>query len=128
MKALADAIWTLWDNNAPLKAALPRLYSMQAPPESTMPYGVFWRVSEYSDRTFADLSDETTVQFDVFVNEWTLDNVFDIETKHKTAFDGAALVVAGRTHIVMLWEFTEGPIREDECWHTILQYRVRVQE
>lgn len=128
MKPLADAIWSEWDGDAPLKAAMPALFFTEAPPEQAMPYGVFWRVDGMPDRTFTSTSDETTIQFDVYVNEWDATTVFAIEPLLVAVYDEAALTVAGHTFIVMLHELTEGPVREDECWHLIVQFGVRVKQ
>lgn len=129
MKEHFDAVWDEWNTRCPaLKAAMPALYFVEARDNATMPYGVFWTVTETPERTFANTYDGTTFQFDVYTNLWLADSIMDIDTKLKACYDRKALTVAAHNHIVMLWQFNEGPTREDDCWHLIQQYYSEVQQ
>lgn len=128
MKEHFDGIWAEWNGDGILKAVLPRFYMREAPANAAMPYGVFWRVTEGPDRTFGVTTyDQTRWQVDAYANEWDATVILDIDTKLRACFDRCVLTVAGYLPIVMLWEFTEGPLREDDCWHLVQQYYSEVR-
>ncbi len=129
MKAHFDAVYSEWAGHVALSAALPRLYMGEAPdaPKPPMPYGVFWTVTEAPEMTFANNYDGAVFQFDAYTNEWNADAIMEIDTQLKDCFHRTALTVAAHNHIVMLLQLTEGPNREDDCWHLVQQYYSEVQ-
>ena len=66
MTDIFEGIYSLWNNDATLKAALPRLYAIQAPDRATYPYGVFFVVTSRPDYTFERSYEHLLMQFSIY--------------------------------------------------------------
>ena len=126
MKAVYDAIWGEWDAHAGLKAVMPALYMTEAPAGATMPYGVYWPVSEIRLDTFNTNSEEYLIQIDSYANAWNATGILAIQLQVHDCFDWCALTVAAWNHIYMK-RVSSTLQREDDCWHAIDTYQLEVQ-
>ncbi len=66
MTDIFEGIYSLWSNDATLKADLPRLYAVQAPDRAAYPYGVFFIITSSPDFTFTRSYEHLIVQFSIY--------------------------------------------------------------
>lgn len=126
MKEVFDGIYDEWFAHGALRGVLPRFYFTEAPPKSTLPYGVYWQVTQIRTDTFNTNSEEYSIQIDSYDNHWDATDILAIQAQVHACFDWCVLVVAGWNPIYMMRELTD-LVREEDCWHGIDQYRIEVQ-
>ena len=125
MKVLFQAIYNKWDADAALKAAMPGLYNTAAPQDTDMPYGVFLLLSQDPDDTFNTDQEVSTIQFSIFDDNSSPENVCDIYELLKACFDDCVLAAAGYTSVEMTRLPGASLFRDPEmAWHYLVEYRV----
>ncbi len=125
MKVVFDGIKDEYDAFGALVAVLPTLDFGEAATGRTMPYGVYWQVTQIPEWTFNEESEIYTIQIDSYDNSWDATDIMAIQLQVHACFDWCALAVLGYSHIYMMRELTD-LVREEDCWHGIDQYRIRV--
>ena len=126
MQVVFVGIFDKWAAHGGLVAVMPRFYLKEAPPGATMPYGVYWPVSEIRLDTFNTNSEEYLVQIDSYDEGFDATGIMAIQAQVHACFDWCALAVAGWNHIFMKRVLTDMQ-REDDCWHGIDTYQLEVQ-
>lgn len=91
MTEIFTGLKALWNADATLKAALPRLYSTQAPPRATMPYGVMSLVGSIPDYSFDYAYDHPFIQFACYADDTA--EIQDIHDKLIDVYEHA--IIAG---------------------------------
>ena len=131
MKALFTGIYTLFNAANTFKTAVGgQLYLHEAPQDTaTYPYSVYTLISELSDWTFTELTEESLIQFSIFSENKSAGEVTDAYTKMKTLFDDAALSVVGFDEVFMHREFSRllrDPVTN--TWHCSADYRILLEK
>jgi len=129
MIAVLKGIIDKFDGNAALKAAVTGLYLNDAPQEITFPYIVYFLISTTPQDTFNTYSEDITIQFSIFSNTRSTEEVNNIFELLKTCYDYATLAVTGYSHIEMRRQ-ESNLLREpdDAAWHYQCDYRVLIQK
>ena len=101
-------------------------YYDQAPPDTTMPYITYFVVDDGKRRTFAKAKtfQDTLIQFSIFDDRSSVENVETIYSDLDLAFDRAVLTYVDKTAIGCAEESKIGPRRLEDCWMTAVTYRI----
>lgn len=129
MKELFAAIYTQFNATNDLKTALGgRMYPYEAPQNVTFPYCVYSMVSDMHEQDFSDDHEYIDVQFSLFSEENSLEQVGTLYGYLKELFDNQTLTVSGYDHLT----FTRGLsqlIKDVEMgtWHYVVEYEVLLE-
>jgi len=123
MTDIFEGIKTLWNANATLKAALPRIYSTKAPPRADMPYCVVTLVGSRPDFTFDWAYDHCFFQFSIFADDTAEAN--DIHDKFIVVFDNATITDDDSKKYKMIRRMERLlPDETDEAFMFIIEYEI----
>ena len=131
MKALFTGIYTLFDAANTFKTAMGgQLYLHEAPQDTaTFPYCVYSLISNISDWTFTESTEEALVQFSIYSENRSATEVTEAYTKMKALFDDANLSVVGFDEVFMHRELSQllrDPI--SNTWHCMAEYRILLEK
>lgn len=102
------------------------LYNTKADDEAVFPYGTFSLVSDIPEWTFDENFENCIIQFALFSEDDTCDEVLDAAVALKAAFDFFDLVVAD--HItVSLTRMVSNLTRIEKVWRYNVSYRILLQ-
>ncbi len=124
MNALFKAITTKFKTTNDLNTALGgRMYPHEAVQGATFPYGVYFMISDFSDRDFTDEHEHISVQFSVFSEDDSVGPVGILRDKLTALFDDVSLTVTGYTSLYFKRVGTV-LIRDEEMatWHYAVDY------
>ena len=128
MKELTKAIKTRFDA---IVTTASRLYDTVANQNATFPYVVVSYISDVEDQTFTEYFEDCLVQFAVYDEDPSSENVLDIFEELKTAFDRHTLTVENYSTIIMYREGGANKTRYEEqgkkIWQLTCTYRVLLQ-
>ncbi len=118
--------------SATLKAAIPRMYLIEAPQEKieqrgAYPYCVVIPIVSDKEYTFTEAADNLQVQFSIYDDDDTVATINDAADKLKAVFDFASITVTGYNHICMQQEYSE-LMHEDKYWHQVIVYNLIIQK
>ena len=122
---LFDAIYNRY-LATPFAAEITALYNTEAPEEAVMPYGTFSLPSDVQAWTFTETSEKCIVQFNLFSETPTCDEILDAAVALKAAFDFFPLVVVGFTTVSM----TRGVaslFKVKKRWQYNVIYKIEIQ-
>ena len=93
-----------------------RFYLNHAPQGATLPFIVYWSVSDIADMDFGEEQEDFTIQFDIFSQNNSATEAGTILGNLKSLFDNCSLTVTGWRHITFSRQntypnndFTESP-------------------
>jgi hypothetical protein len=130
MNALMAAITAKFKTTNSLNTALGgRMYPFQAPQEPTFPYGIYFIVSGDPDRNFSDKHEYINVQFSLFSEEDSVEQVGTLYDKTIALFDDVLLTVTGYT-MLKFERINYLLIRDEEMatWHYVVEYDVLLEK
>jgi len=119
MNALFTAISTRWT----AAMAGRTLYNTEAMEEATFPYATVTLVSDTADWDFSDDFEDCLIQFNLFSETPTCEEVGLTFAALKAAFDKHDLVIAGG-ETISLERLPANLIRVDGVWQYIVTYRI----
>lgn len=90
MTGIFTGIKTLWTANGALVAALPRIYSTQAPPRAAMPFGVVSLIGSSPDYTFQRAYEHPFIQFACYADDTA--EIHDIHDKLIAVYEHAIII------------------------------------
>ena len=90
-----------------------RLYDTRAPQNPTLPYAVYFIVSNVPDRTFSEDMADILVQFSIFSGASAQTEILDIGAKLIAVYDKAVLSASGSKQIFMELANGEGEVTDD---------------
>lgn len=106
-----------------------RFYLEHAPQDVDWPYIVYNLVNDANDWTFSENYEDCAIQFNLFSEAASADEVGDMFTHLKTCFDDCALTVAAYTHLYMqrgeLASLRWDP--DAKHWHYVIEYNILIQ-
>ena len=131
-KYIWKAILDKYKASATLKAAIPRMYLIEAPQEKieqrgAYPYAVVFPVTAVKDYTFTEAADDLQVQFSIYDDSSGVATINDAADALKAVFDFSSLTVTGYNHICMMQEYSE-LMRIDGYWHQVVTYNLIIQK
>ena len=105
-----------------------KLYLTEAPQETTYPYATYNLIANDYDWMF-DPSDfeEFLIQFSIFDDNSSADNITTYYENLKTLYDWSLPVITGYNVVHFIREFAE-LLRLDDVWHYVIQYRILVEK
>jgi len=123
MNALFTAIRTRWT------AAMGgrTLYNTEAIGEATYPYTTVKIVGNTTDDTFTEDIEEYLIQFDMFSDTSTCEELGIAFEVLKTAFDKHPLAIVGYT-VIRMDRGNANIIRIEKKWHYVVTYRIKIQK
>jgi hypothetical protein len=127
MKELFAAIKTRFDVANDFNTAIGgRLYLQNAPQGATLPYAVYFLISNPVDYNFTSVFDNPQIQFSLFSEADENAEILDMHQKLKAHFDDCVLTVSGHDFIKMERQFDLGPSKdpEFEVWNFPVQYEI----
>lgn len=130
MKALASSITTYFNIANSLKTSLSgQMYPHEASESATYPYGVYYIISEFHDEDFTDAHENITVQFSVFSDDHSPEEILTLSEQLKSLFDDAALAVTGY-RLIRFHRESAQLIRDEErkTWSAIIDYDVILEK
>jgi len=134
VKALFNAIYSKWNSSVKdsVSGITCKLYNTEANPDASYPYCVMTIVSDVENGTLTEVIEDNLIQFAVYDDSSTAENVLDIFEAVKSAFDFEDLTVTGYKSIgtdrvggANLTKITE---EGSNYWQLICQYRIRIEE
>ncbi len=130
MKVLFDAIMTKYNASTVLKAAnTGGLYRERVPQKVRFPFMVMHHLDGRPKDTFSAYIENYTIQFNIYDNNTSDDNVDAIFSALSTAFDYCALTITGYTHVVMRRVFSNSFYDEEaKTWQYVVQYEIEMQK
>jgi hypothetical protein len=129
MKALLTAITTHFNTTNSLKTALSgQMYPHGAKQGASYPYGAYFIISEFVDQDFSDEHESVNVQFSIFSDEESANEILNLYEYLKALFDNQKLSVSGYTTL----EFTRyaGHLIKDielDVWQYNVDYDVLLE-
>ncbi len=127
MQVLFQAIYSKFDGNAALKAAVTGMYLTEAPQGTAYPYIVYHKISGRPDYTFTEDMENTLIQFNIYDSNSSSATINDIFEKLKTCYDWCSLTVTDWDSIYMRRELDD-LTRENDIWRYLVQYRLEIQQ
>lgn len=136
MKELAAAIMTYYKTD-PLSSALSQLYLGTAPNDATFPYGTFNFISNIQDITFTERFEMLLVQFDIYSNDSSSEEIFNLYNLLKgdenlgTGFDFAEFPLNGYVIVYFSREsaiLNKWYVNNEWNWHYSVTYRVLLEK
>jgi len=127
MKELFTGIYSKYNGNEALKAAITGFYFTEAPQDAAMPYVVYNLVSNVPDWTYTEDMENSLIQFSIFDDHSSSTTINDIYEKLTALFDWCVLTIEGYSHIYMKREFNI-LTRGNDIWKYVIQYRNEVQK
>ena len=127
MQVLFTGIYSKFNGNAALKAAVTGMYFNKAIQTAIMPYIVYHKISGRPDYTFTEDMENTLIQFNIYDSNSSSVTVNDIFEKLKTCYDWCPLTVTGWDSIYMKREFDD-LTQENDVWRYLVQYRLEIQK
>jgi len=127
MKAIKQAIYSKYDGDTDLEAALTNGLFFQDAEGVDFPYGVFHMISIVPGRTFTEKMENCLFQFNLYsdnASDSEIDNMFQ---KLKACYDDAHLAVPGYYDIYLDREFSEC-FRVDDIWQYSTRYRCELEK
>jgi len=125
MKALFRGIYTAFDNNEALKAALTGgLHKVKAKQGAVCPYAVFTMVDRVPANTLDETYEEFMVQFNIFSESDTADAVCDLFELLDAVYENGTLTVDGYTFNYMRRRLSVMPPSDVEG---VFQYTARYE-
>ena len=97
----------------------------EAPPEAKMPYITFSIVSHTPINDFCTNLNKTFIQMDIWDKNRDLNNMALLEGYVNDTFNRVELpFTASSDSIGCILAGEVGPMKEDDCWHKINEYRI----
>ena len=127
MKELFTGIYSKYNGNEALKAAITGFYFTEAPQDAAMPYVVYNLVSNVPDWTYTEDMENSLIQFSIFDDHSSSTTINDIYEKLTALFDWCVLTIEGYSHIYMKREFNI-LTRGNDIWKCVIQYRNEIQK
>ena len=103
------------------------LYNTQAPQDTDYPYAVFYLISDIPHWTFDGTMENSLIQFTIYDDNASVENVCSLFTKLKTLYDFTTLTMTDYNSIYMKREFSSLEKSED-VWQYVVQYRTEIEE
>lgn len=128
MNVLFEAIYDKFDLDAALKAAVTDLYNSNAPQDTDFPYIVFFLITDDPQWTFNTEMEDTEIQFNIYDENPSVENVGDIFELLKNCFDDAVLTITGYTNIIMQRKIASLDKTPEDAWQYVVTYRVFIQK
>ena len=129
MKVLFQGIYAIFDADIAMEAALTGgLHNTVAPPDTEMPYAVFFLVDRIPQDTLNETMREPIVQFNIFSDDDTSDEVSDLADQMEALYDGAELTVTGYTaHFMRIINALMPPSDVERIFQYTLQFQILLQ-
>jgi hypothetical protein len=127
MKALFKGIYDKYLTVNDFRTALTGgLYLQNAPQNNSLPYGVYWQISDTTDFNFSSLFDIYAIQFDLIEDEsGGYDSIGDLYDKCIALFDDCTLTVTGYQFLGMERQ-ADYLIKDDDqdVWQYSIEYEI----
>lgn len=108
-----------------LESSLQALYNTEAPEEPDYPYGTFTLISDVPDWTFTENTEMCLVQFDLFSNEATAQEVSELFELLTAGFDFKDFSITDY-QLISITRETSILTREEYIWHYSVTYRILI--
>lgn len=129
MTPILAGIYSIYNGNAALKAALTGGFFFELAPQGTsLPYGVYTIVVGRTDYHFTRIHEYITIQFDIYAASNSTRS--DIYGKLTAVFDDARPAATGYTSIIMERK-TEQFLREgdqNQIFRAIVEYQAIIEK
>ena len=103
------------------------LHNTQAPQDTTRPYAVMYLISDVPFWTFDSTFENTLVQFNIYDENSSVENVCSLFEKLKTLYDDTVLTFDDYYNYQMKREFSD-LAKSSDVWQYSVQYRIGMQE
>ena len=126
MKNLMKAITTQFKTTNSLNTALSgRMYPHEALQGVSFPYGVYYLISHEYDENFTDIYEYANIQFSLFSDKDSVDEIVTLYGYLTALFDDAILSVTGYT-MLKFKRSSASLMRDSEhgTWHYAVDYDV----
>lgn len=127
MRELFTAIYSKLSGSA-FEVSATGLYLYQAPQERAMPYAVYQLISNVPEYTFTSIHEEILIQFNLFSDSTTDEQVSDMYSDLKALYDDCDLTITGYRHVRMVRDLAILTKEDEETWKYTVQYRVLIEK
>ena len=130
MKSLYQGIWNLFKADLGLGGIYDdvsgRMYQDNSEASGEYPYIVYFEVSHNAEWQFNEYYEEFVIQFNVFDDDPSREDILDMKANLMSLFDEATPVVTGYSVVHFNREFAQA-IRAEKFWMIAVQYRVLLE-
>lgn len=103
------------------------LHNTQAPQGTEYPYAIFYLISDIPHWTFDATMENALIQFNIYDETSSVENVGNLYGQLKTLYDDTTLNIDNYHSIYMKREFSNLE-QFSEIWQYVCQYRIEIQE
>jgi hypothetical protein len=127
---VAEGIKTKFTGSA-LSDLVTGIYFNDVPPQTDLPYVVFFDISNFNDSTFAKDGEFYRIQFSIFVQERSIvaDNgMKEIYESLRSLYDKTTLTMIGWTSYVCRYLATHNMPTTNKVLHRVIDYEIRTEK
>lgn len=104
------------------------LYNTEAPQEATRPYAIFYLVSDVPHWTFDATMENSLLQFTIYDENPSVENIGDLYDKLTSLYDWAKLSSTGNYNPIYMKREFSSLEKSSDIWQYIVEYRTELQE